>query len=63
MKIVVDFDKCKSHGKCMKTAPELFEVRADGFLYILDETPAEALRQKAELSARVCPTKAILIEG
>ncbi len=62
MKIVVDFDKCKSHGKCMKAAPELFEVRADGFLYVLDETPPEALRKKAETAAKVCPEQAIKID-
>ena len=46
MKIVVDFDKCASNARCMKAAPEVFEVREDGFLYILQEDPPESLRSK-----------------
>ena len=44
-------------------APEVFEVRDDDYLYILDETPAEALRPKVEEAARSCPKAAITIEG
>ncbi|MGK2959025.1 MAG: ferredoxin [Acidimicrobiales bacterium] len=63
MKIVVDFNKCSSHGVCMGIAPELFEVRDDNFLYILQEEPPEKLRPKAENAAAMCPTGAISIEG
>jgi len=62
MKIVVDFDLCQSHGLCTQAAPELFEIRDDGFLYILNETPPEALRGKLEKAVRECPTAAISIE-
>lgn len=62
MKIVVDFELCQSHGLCTQAAPELFEIRDDGFLYVLDETPPEAMRKKAEAAARECPTSAIEIE-
>jgi ferredoxin len=61
MKIVVDFDKCMSNAVCMSVAPELFEVRDDGFLYVLDEEPPEEMRAKAEQAARECPTIAITI--
>jgi hypothetical protein len=27
MRVVVDFDKCKSNALCMAAAPEVFEVR------------------------------------
>ncbi len=63
MKIVVDFDKCNSNAVCQAAAPELFEVREDNFLYILDEDPPESLRAKAEAAAQACPTHAIRIEG
>lgn len=63
MKLVVDFNKCSSHGVCMGVAPELFEVRDDNFLYILQEEPPEEMRSKAESAAAVCPTGAISIEG
>lgn len=63
MKITVDFDICQSHGLCTQAAPEVFEVRDDGFLYILQESPPEALRAKVESAMRECPTGAIKVEG
>jgi len=63
MKVVVDYDVCASTGTCMQIAPEIFEVRSDGFLYVLQEEPAEDLRPKAEEAADMCPTGAITIEG
>lgn len=63
MKVVVDYDVCASTGTCMKVAPEIFEVRSDGFLYVLQEEPSEELRAKAEEAADMCPTGAITIEG
>lgn len=59
MRVVVDFDKCKSNALCMAAAPEVFEVRDDNFLYVLQEEPGEALRGKVEEAVRVCPTQAI----
>ena len=44
MKVIVDFDRCESNAVCMGVAPEVFEVRDDDYLYILDENPAESLR-------------------
>ncbi len=63
MKIVVDFDVCQSHGLCTEAAPEVFEIRDDGFLYILNEQPPEGLRPKVERAIRECPTGAIKVEG
>jgi ferredoxin len=63
MKIIVDFDLCQSHALCTDAAPEVFEVRDDGFLYILQEEPPEALRPKVEKAQRECPTGAIRVEG
>jgi len=37
MKVKVDFDLCESNAVCMGILPEVFEVRDDDFLYILDE--------------------------
>jgi len=61
MKVVVDFDKCGSNARCMKACPEVFEVREDGFLYILQEEPPEELRAKLEQARDDCPTQAISI--
>jgi ferredoxin len=62
MRVVVDFDLCESNALCMDAAPEVFEVREDDFLYVLQENPDEALRAKVEQAARVCPKQAIKIE-
>lgn len=63
MKITVDFDVCQSHGLCTDAAPEVFEIRDDGFLYILDEAPPDGLRAKVLKAQRECPTGAIKVEG
>ena len=63
MKVAVDFDKCQSNALCMAAAPEVFEVRDDGFLYVLDESPPEELRAKVEEAALACPVQAITVEG
>ena len=62
MKVNVDFDLCESNALCMASAPEVFEVRDDDYLYILDENPPEALRPKVEEAVRNCPKAAISIE-
>jgi ferredoxin len=61
MKIVVDFDLCQSNAVCMSVAPEVFEVRDDGYLYVLQESPPEDMRPKMEEAVRLCPTGAISI--
>ena len=62
MRVSVDFDVCASTGSCMQICPEVFEVRSDGFLYILVEEPPESLRASVSQAAEMCPTGAITIE-
>jgi ferredoxin len=62
MRVVVDFDLCESNALCMGLAPEVFEVRDDDLLYVLDENPPEELRAKIEAAVRTCPKNAISIE-
>lgn len=62
MKVVVDFDVCASTGACMQICPEVFEVRSDGYLYILQEEPAAEIQDKAREAADLCPTGAITLE-
>ncbi len=59
MKIAVDFDRCQSNALCMSAAPDIFEVRDDGYLYILVEEPGEDRRAAVEEAVRLCPTQAI----
>jgi ferredoxin len=60
-RVVVDFDRCESNALCMAAAPEVFEVRDDDFLYVLQEEPPEELREQCNEAARVCPKQAISI--
>lgn len=62
MKVSVDFDLCASTGACMQVAPEVFEVRSDGYLYILQEEPGDDLADKVNEAADMCPTAAITID-
>ena len=62
MRVVVDFDLCESNALCMQAAPEVFEVRDDDFLYVLQEEPPDPLRERCEEAARICPKQAITIE-
>ena len=61
MKIIVDFDMCAATGGCVNQAPEVFEIRDDGFLHVLQENPNESLRAKVKLAEDLCPTGAITI--
>jgi ferredoxin len=63
MKVVVDFDLCASTGSCTQVCPEVFEIRSDGYLYVVQEEPDESLRDKGTDAADLCPTGAITIEG
>ena len=62
MKVTVDFDVCASTGACMQVCPEVFEVRSDGYLYILQEEPGEELHEKVREAADMCSTAAISVE-
>ena len=61
VKVVVDFDECASNAVCMGILPEVFEVRDDGYLYILNENPPEEFRGKLREAVNACPTGAISI--
>ena len=60
-KVIVDFDLCESNAICMGIAPDIFEVRDDDFLYILDEEPSDDRRAAVEDAVMRCPKQAISI--
>ncbi len=61
MRVVVDFDRCESNAVCMGLVPEVFEVRDDDFLYVLQEQPPEELWARVGEAVRQCPKQAISI--
>ena len=58
-RIVVDYDLCESNAICMQVAPDLFEVRDDDFLYVLNDTPDDEARERCEEAVNRCPKQAI----
>jgi ferredoxin len=47
----------------MQICPEVFEVRSDGYLYVLQEEPGEELADKVTMAVDMCPTAAISVEA
>lgn len=62
MRVKVNYDVCASTGACMQVCPEVFEVRNDGYMYILAEEPPEPVWDKVRQAADLCPTAAITVE-
>jgi ferredoxin len=62
VRVSVDYDLCVSSGTCTQLAAEVFELR-DGQLFVLQEEPPEALRDKVAEAEELCPTAAITVEG
>ncbi len=62
MKVKVDYDLCTSNAVCMGIAPEVFEVRADGFLYVLNEKPGPEFDERINQAVSGCPNGAISLE-
>jgi ferredoxin len=59
MKLIVDLDLCQGHGQCEESAPEVFEVRDDGFAHVLgDADTPEKVAHTREAASR-CPVDAI----
>jgi ferredoxin len=61
MRVIINYDLCESNALCMAAAPEVFEVRDDDLLYLLQENPSEELRQKVLAAQRACPKAAISV--
>jgi len=61
MRIEVDYDLCESNGLCMGVAPEVFDLRDDDKLYLLQDEPPESMRTVIEQAVRACPKQAIRI--
>ena len=63
VKVTVNFDTCISSGTCADLVPQVFELRDDGYLYVINENPGDDLRDALAEAAEMCPTNSITIEG
>jgi ferredoxin len=62
MKVVVDRELCQGHGQCEQNAPEVFEVRDDGFAYVLRDPDSPELLEKTRDASSRCPVDAIFFQ-
>ena len=63
MRVTVDYHLCTSVGTCTRICPEVFEIRRDGLLYLLQDEPPESFRAQVEEAVDMCPMGAISIDG
>jgi ferredoxin len=61
VKASVDKDLCTGCGLCEATCPEVFEVRDDVAVVIVDAVPAEA-EETCREAQEFCPEQAISLE-
>ncbi len=60
MKITVDRSKCEGYGKCVQAAPKTFKLD-DKFISVAIDPKGDS-DEKILLAAKICPTKAIILE-
>jgi len=61
MKAKVDPDLCGGCGPCAEICPQVFELKDDIAVVIVDEVPPE-FEEACREAADACPTDAITIE-
>lgn len=59
MKAAIDLGLCQGHGQCQEAAPKVFEVRDDGYAYLLVDTISPDEETNARDAANRCPEEAI----
>lgn len=60
MKVTVDRTKCEGYGKCVQATPKVFKLDEKFISVVID--PKGDADQKILLAAKVCPTKAIILD-
>ena len=61
--IVVNTDRCAGIGMCEMTAPQVFEVGADGLSHVLQQDPTGTDLTAAREAVGNCPTAALSMEN
>ena len=60
MRLVHDPERCRGHQSCLRSAPEFFRIKEDGFAELLFHGQlTEDQLQQAELAMANCPEMAI----
>ena len=60
MKITIDRTKCEGYAKCVQALPKVFKLDVKMIAEVID--PKADTDEKLMLVAKLCPTKAIILE-
>jgi ferredoxin len=60
MKVTVDRTKCEGYARCVQASPKVFQLDKQMIAEVVD--PQGESDDKILLAARLCPTKAIVVE-
>jgi ferredoxin len=60
MKLTIDRTKCDGYAKCVQAAPKVFRLDAKMIAEVID--PNADRDETILLTAKLCPTKAIILE-
>lgn len=63
MRVTVDLKLCQGYANCVDAAPEVFDIGDNGLAVLLQEEPGPELAHAAHEAERLCPVRAIAIEG
>jgi ferredoxin len=63
MRVVVDLDRCESHGLCAAAVAEVFDLGDDDVLRIEVDTVPDSLRPRVEEAIARCPKQALSMQG
>ena len=61
MRVAVDEDRCRGHGVCCATCPEVFTLTDDGYSEVREPEIPAAREQAVRAAADSCPERAITV--
>ncbi|MET8207703.1 ferredoxin [Streptomyces sp. NPDC005373] len=61
MKVTVDDDRCRGHGICCVTCPDVFDLSDDGYAVVTTFAVPADNEDDVRVAARSCPERAITI--
>jgi ferredoxin len=62
MRVVVEANICMGSGNCVAECPEVFAQDENGVVVVLEEAPADELRDRVEQAAAECPSQCISVD-
>jgi ferredoxin len=61
VRVAVDLEICRGHGRCYVICPEFYGEDDEGFCVIAEPEVPESLQEAARRAANNCPERAISI--